>query len=327
MKKLALILALIVGASSIFAADAANDVLLNQRNSANDDNVQRNVTATANSLFAFDASLVPTATSAPILASVQANASGGLLLKNFSGTTVMTVGPGSGTGVAFNASGLTSVNSVTAASGSALTFTGGDSGASLVLGALSGSDANAIFSPKGIGAVKILRTADKASYLSGIELETGAGAGSFYPGLAWRDTALGRLANIYSYREAGSFATSMVFQTSVAGSATPTSAMRIDSGQKVFLLATGAAGTATGVSSGGLQSANFGLSTVSGGASYFGGAATFAGAVTHTLGTNYPPQTAPASPASGWVLYTDSGDGNKLKAKASTGTVVTIGTP
>jgi len=43
----------------------------------------------------------------------------------------------------------------------------------------------------------------------------------------------------------------------------------------------------------------------------------------HTL----VPQTAPASPLSGWTLYTDSGDGNKLKAKASTGTVVTIGTP
>jgi hypothetical protein len=57
------------------------------------------------------------------------------------------------------------------------------------------------------------------------------------------------------------------------------------------------------------------------------GAAAFVGAVTHTLGTNLPPQTAPASPASGWVLYTDSGDSNKLKAKASTGTVVTLGTP
>jgi hypothetical protein len=37
--------------------------------------------------------------------------------------------------------------------------------------------------------------------------------------------------------------------------------------------------------------------------------------------------TAPASPASGWTLYVDSGDSNKLKAKASTGTVVTLGTP
>lgn len=95
----------------------------------------------------------------------------------------------------------------------------------------------------------------------------------------------------------------------------------------ISIVASGSGATATGVQTGGLQSPNFGLSTVSGGASYFGGTATFAGAVTHTLGTNYPPQTAPASPASGWVLYTDSGDGNKLKAKASTGTVVTIGTP
>lgn len=39
------------------------------------------------------------------------------------------------------------------------------------------------------------------------------------------------------------------------------------------------------------------------------------------------PATAPSSPASGWVLYVDSGDSNKLKAKASTGTVVTLGTP
>jgi hypothetical protein len=143
MKKLISILALVMGASSLLAADAANDVLLNQRNGTNDDNVQRNVTATANSLFAFDGSLIPTATAAPILASVQANASGGLLLKNFSGTTVMNVGPGSGTGVAFNASGLTSVNSVTAADSTALTLTGGSSGASLVLGA--GTAAKGVF--------------------------------------------------------------------------------------------------------------------------------------------------------------------------------------
>jgi hypothetical protein len=44
-------------------------------------------------------------------------------------------------------------------------------------------------------------------------------------------------------------------------------------------------------------------------------------------GLNLPPVTAPASPSSGWTLYTDSGDSNKLKAKASTGTVITIGTP
>lgn len=40
-----------------------------------------------------------------------------------------------------------------------------------------------------------------------------------------------------------------------------------------------------------------------------------------------PPVAAPAAPASGWIIYTDAGDGNKLKAIASTSTVVTLGTP
>jgi hypothetical protein len=98
MKKLVLIFALMVGASSILAADAANDVLLNQRNGANDDNVQQNVSATANALFAFNGSLAPISTLTP--------------------------------------TGLTSlgVNSVTAATSTALTLAGGTSGASLVLG-------------------------------------------------------------------------------------------------------------------------------------------------------------------------------------------------
>jgi hypothetical protein len=39
------------------------------------------------------------------------------------------------------------------------------------------------------------------------------------------------------------------------------------------------------------------------------------------------PTTVPASPSHGWTLYCDSGDGNKLKAKASTGTIITLGTP
>jgi hypothetical protein len=42
---------------------------------------------------------------------------------------------------------------------------------------------------------------------------------------------------------------------------------------------------------------------------------------------NVPPRPAPAAPSIGWVLYSDSGDGNKLKAKAYTGIVVTLGTP
>jgi len=51
------------------------------------------------------------------------------------------------------------------------------------------------------------------------------------------------------------------------------------------------------------------------------------GTLTASSGHYYPPQTAPSNPAAGWVIYTDSGDGNKIKAKASTGTTVTIGTP
>lgn len=46
-----------------------------------------------------------------------------------------------------------------------------------------------------------------------------------------------------------------------------------------------------------------------------------------TKGAHILPAAAPSAPASGWVLYVDSGDGNKLKAIASTGTVVPLGTP
>lgn len=45
------------------------------------------------------------------------------------------------------------------------------------------------------------------------------------------------------------------------------------------------------------------------------------------VGANLLPQTAPSAPDSGWTLYTDSGDSNKLKAIASNGTIVTLGTP
>lgn len=40
----------------------------------------------------------------------------------------------------------------------------------------------------------------------------------------------------------------------------------------------------------------------------------------------YLPITAPATPASGFVVYCDVADG-KLKAKASTGTVTTLALP
>jgi hypothetical protein len=42
---------------------------------------------------------------------------------------------------------------------------------------------------------------------------------------------------------------------------------------------------------------------------------------------NLTPSTAPAAPSTGWTFYVDSGDSNKLKAKASNGTIVTLGTP
>ena len=51
---------------------------------------------------------------------------------------------------------------------------------------------------------------------------------------------------------------------------------------------------------------------------------------TATLGarsTHIYPAAAPSNPSTGWLIYCDSGDGNKLKARASTGTVVTLGTP
>lgn len=61
-----------------------------------------------------------------------------------------------------------------------------------------------------------------------------------------------------------------------------------------------------------------------------------AGAIKFTVDVNgncttqtaiVPAITAPSAPASGWVIYCDSGDSNKLKAKAANGTTVTLGTP
>jgi hypothetical protein len=49
-------------------------------------------------------------------------------------------------------------------------------------------------------------------------------------------------------------------------------------------------------------------------------------AVGATGGLCVLPHPAPAAPPSGWVLYVDAADG-RLKAIASTGTIVTLGTP
>jgi hypothetical protein len=86
--------------------------------------------------------------------SLKSSTSGGLAIIGSGGTTVATFGPGAGTGVAFNSSGLTSVNSVTAASTTDLTLASGSTGASLVLG--QGTTAGTItLTPTGSGTVAI----------------------------------------------------------------------------------------------------------------------------------------------------------------------------
>src|SRR5262245_30201864 len=57
MKKL--LIPLLLAVTTVFGADAANDLLLTHRNSGNTGNIQRNVTATANGVLLFDGSLLP----------------------------------------------------------------------------------------------------------------------------------------------------------------------------------------------------------------------------------------------------------------------------
>jgi hypothetical protein len=94
--------------------------------------------------------------------SLKSSTSGGLAIIGSGGTTVATFGPGAGTGVAFNSSGLTGVNSVTAASATDLTLSGGSTGASLVLGQGT-TAANATIVPKGTGSIG-LATASATLY-------------------------------------------------------------------------------------------------------------------------------------------------------------------
>ena len=79
--------------------------------------------------------------------------------------------------------------------------------------------------------LRVKKGGGTSSYINGLTLESGAGAGNFWPGVEWRDATLGSMARQYSYREGGSYATSMVFQTSIAGSATPTTALTLSSAQ------------------------------------------------------------------------------------------------
>jgi hypothetical protein len=50
-------------------------------------------------------------------------------------------------------------------------------------------------------------------------------------------------------------------------------------------------------------------------------------AVTNAMQWVLPPVQPPSPPASGWVLFTDASDGDKLKALAANNTIVTLGTP
>jgi hypothetical protein len=119
-----------------------------------------------------------------------------------------------------------------------------------------------------------------SSYISGLTLESGAGVGNFWPGVEWRDATLGSMARQYAFRESGSFGTSMVFQTSINGSATPTTALRLDSYQAAF----------------------------------FAGAVTIAGTVIHTL------SATPASASAAGTVGTMSWDANYIYICTATNT-------
>ena len=107
--------------------------------------------------------------------------------------------------------------------------------------------------------------------------------------------------------------------------------------------ATGSGATATGVNTGGLRSANFGLSTVSGGASYFGGAVTATSAAatsnpiltlhnSNTGASNYGISLTNANPdaaSRNWAIVTNNaafGDFVILQSNASGGNPVSTGT-
>jgi len=172
---------------------------------------------------------------------------------------------------------------MTWATGQAATLTGGDSGASLVLG----SGAN------GVGTLSIntraVRMDSAAGYTGASDIVTGGAAWLFS-----HPTSGNYLSGLYSYTGTGSANNlfigardDLVFGSGGASfaSANP-DRMRLTSTGNLLIgtttdmastaggltvAATGSGATATGVNTGGLRSANFGLSTVSGGPSYFGG--------------------------------------------------------
>jgi hypothetical protein len=128
--------------------------------------------------------------------------------------------------------------------------------------------------------LRVKKGGGTSSYINGLTLESGAGAGNFWPGVEWRDATLGSMARQYSYREGGSFATSMVFQTSIAGSATPTTALTINSAQAATFagaVSTTNSTASTGVGTGALQVAG---GIYAGAASVFGGTVKIGGEAT-----------------------------------------------
>jgi len=173
--------------------------------------------------------------------------------------------------------------SLTGPAATALTLTGGSSGASLVLG----SGAN------GVGTLSIntraVRMDSAAGYTGASDIVTGGAAWLFS-----HPTSGNYLSGLYSYTGTGSANNlfigardDLVFGSGGASfaSANP-DRMRLTSTGNLLIgtttdmastaggltvAATGSGATATGVNTGGLRSANFGLSTVSGGPSYFGG--------------------------------------------------------
>ena len=261
----------------------------------------------------------------------------GLGLTN--GATIDTIGAKtqSGTGNLVLATSPTlttpTIDSITASGNTSLTLTGGTTGASLVLG--SGATAgNATIAPTGTGVVAIAGTGSKLT-IAGTTASTSTTTGSLINAGGFGNAGAAFFGGTVSIPYSTDGTPSLRFNSDSTigiGSFEGASLRFSIGGTRRFLMANdstlygeGNAASLRLASTGTITFTPTGGTALTLTATTL--AATFAGAVTHTLGTNLPPQTAPASPASGWTLYTDSGDGNKLKAKASTGTVVTIGTP
>lgn len=172
---------------------------------------------------------------------------------------------------------------MTWATGQAATLTGGDNGASLALG--SGASGTGTLSIN----TRAVRMASASGYTGASDIVTGGAAWLFS-----HPTSGNYLNGLYSYTGTGSINNLFIGARDdlVFGSGGGSTAdaipdrMRLKATGNLLIgtttdmastaggltvAATGSGATATAVNTGGLRSANFGLSTVSGGASYFGG--------------------------------------------------------